>query len=165
MPAAISATFTLPSCANAVFAGDTSAKIASPTKKTTLTPMPASAARWRWRSGAHARPAAATLVETYLAARGINLPLPDALRFHAGLKHPSGDIWPAMVALVTNGVDATPLAIHRTFLARDGSGKAPVDPQKMMLGPCRGGVRAPRGAGLHAGRPPGALCNRRSSMC
>ena len=45
-----------------------------------------------------------------------------------------------MVALVTNGVDATPLAIHRTFLARDGSGKAPVDPQKMMLGPCRGGV-------------------------
>ena len=85
-------------------------------------------------------PAEATLVQTYLAARGIDLPLPDALRFHAGLKHPSGDIWPAMVALVTNGVDATPLAIHRTFLARDGSGKAPVDPQKMMLGPCRGGV-------------------------
>jgi hypothetical protein len=45
-----------------------------------------------------------------------------------------------MVALVTNGVDATPLAIHRTFLARDGGNKAPVDPQKMMLGPCRGGV-------------------------
>ena len=85
-------------------------------------------------------PAEATLVQTYLAARGIDLPLPDALRFHAGLKHPSGDIWPAMVALVTNGADATPLAIHRTFLARDGSSKAPVDPQKMMLGPCRGGV-------------------------
>ncbi len=34
----------------------------------------------------------------------------------------------------------TPLAIHRTFLARDGVGKAPVDPQKMMLGPCRGGA-------------------------
>ena len=85
-------------------------------------------------------PAEATLVQTYLAARGIDLPLPNALRFHAGLKHPSGDIWPAMVALVTNGVDATPLAIHRTFLARDGSSKARVDPQKMMLGPCRGGV-------------------------
>jgi hypothetical protein len=67
--------------------------------------------------------------------------LPDcALRFHAGLKHPSGGIWPAMVALVTSGADGTPLAIHRTFLARDGSGKAPVDPQKMMLGPCRGGA-------------------------
>ena len=45
-----------------------------------------------------------------------------------------------MVALVTNGADGTPLAIHRTFLARDGAGKAPIDPAKMMLGPCRGGV-------------------------
>src|SRR5207342_2575851 len=53
---------------------------------------------------------------------------------------PSGGIWPAMVALVTGGVDRTPVAIHRTFLARDGGGKAPVEPQKMMLGPCRGGA-------------------------
>jgi putative DNA primase/helicase len=45
-----------------------------------------------------------------------------------------------MVALVTKGADGTPLAIHRTFLARNGIGKAAVDPQKMMLGPCRGGV-------------------------
>jgi putative DNA primase/helicase len=45
-----------------------------------------------------------------------------------------------MVALVTNGADGTPLAIHRTFLAADEVGKARVDPQKMMLGPCRGGV-------------------------
>ena len=85
-------------------------------------------------------PVKATPVETYLAARGINLPLPESLRFHDHLKHPAGDLWPTMVALVTHGVNATPLAIHRTFLARDGSSKAPVDPQKMMLGPCRGGV-------------------------
>jgi len=90
-----------------------------------------------WRS---AKPAQGTQVETYLASRGMHLLLPDALRFHAGLKHPSGGIWPAMVALVTSGADGTPLAIHRTFLARDGGGKAPVDPQKMMLGPCRGGA-------------------------
>jgi hypothetical protein len=45
-----------------------------------------------------------------------------------------------MVAFVTRGTDAEPIAIHRTFLAPDGSGKAPVDPTKMMLGPCRGGV-------------------------
>jgi DNA primase len=32
------------------------------------------------------------------------------------------------------------LAIHRTFLSRDGAGKAPISPQKMMLGPCRGGA-------------------------
>ena len=62
------------------------------------------------------------------------------LRFHAGLKHPSGGVWPAMVALVTKGADGTPLAIHRTYLANDGAGKAPIDPSKMMLGPCRGGA-------------------------
>ncbi len=90
-----------------------------------------------WQS---ATPADGTLVETYLASRGLDLPPPPTLRFHAGLKHPSGGIWPAMVALVTRGADDTPLAIHRTFLARDGGGKAPVDPQKMMLGPCRGGA-------------------------
>ena len=90
-----------------------------------------------WQSS---KPARETPVETYLAARGLHMQPPEALRFHAGLKHPSGGIWPAMVALVTNGADGTPLAIHRTFLAHDGSGKAPVDPQKMMLGPCRGGA-------------------------
>ena len=54
-----------------------------------------------------------------------------------------------MVALVTNGATGSPLAVHRTFLARDGGGKAPVDPAKMMLGPCRGGA-------VHLGEP-GAL--------
>jgi len=51
-----------------------------------------------------------------------------------------------MIALVRRGADNTPVAIHRTFLARDGGGKAPVDPQKMMLGPCRGGA-------VHLGNP------------
>jgi putative DNA primase/helicase len=88
-----------------------------------------------WRS---ALPSPGTPVETYLRSRGIYLPPPDALRFHPGLKHPTGGIWPAMVALVTRGPDAAPLAVHRTFLARDGAGKAAIEPQKMMLGPCRG---------------------------
>ena len=103
-----------------------------------------------WQSST---PAQGTPVETYFASREIHLTPPDALRFHAGLKHRSGGIWPAMVALVTRGVDDVPLAIHRTFLARDGSGKAPVDPQKMMLGPCHGGaVRlAPAGDVLMVG--------------
>jgi hypothetical protein len=85
-------------------------------------------------------PANGTPVETYLAARGLTIPLPPSIRFHRGLKHPSGDVWPSMIALVTRGSDGTPLAIHRTFLAHDGSCKAPVDPAKMMLGPCRGGA-------------------------
>jgi hypothetical protein len=45
-----------------------------------------------------------------------------------------------MIGLVTRGPDDEPVAIHRTYLARDGGGKAPVEPQKMMLGPCRGGT-------------------------
>jgi hypothetical protein len=90
-----------------------------------------------WQS---ATSAAGSLVETYLASRGLHLPPPPTLRFRAGLKHPSGGIWPAMVALVTRGSDDTPLAIHRTFLACDGASKAPLDPQKMMFGPCRGGA-------------------------
>ncbi len=90
-----------------------------------------------WEASA---PARGTLAETYLLSRGLRFPLPATIRFHAGLKHPTGGIWPAMVALVTRGTDDAPLAIHRTFLARDGSGKAPVVPQKMMLGPCHGGA-------------------------
>jgi putative DNA primase/helicase len=81
-----------------------------------------------------------TLVETYFQSRGLHLPPPPTLRFISVLKHPSGGSWPAMIALVTRGSDGSSIAIHRTYLARDGAGKAPVEPQKMMLGPCRGGV-------------------------
>jgi hypothetical protein len=45
-----------------------------------------------------------------------------------------------MIALVTRGPYNVPVAVHRTYLARNGAGKAPVEPQKMMLGPCRGGA-------------------------
>jgi hypothetical protein len=79
-------------------------------------------------------------VETYLRSRALTIPIPPSIRFHAGLKHPSGAVWPTMVALVTRGADGKPIGIHRTFLARDGSAKAPVDPAKMMLGPRRGGA-------------------------
>jgi len=90
-----------------------------------------------WHS---ASPAASTLSERYLISRKITLSPPPVLRFHRRLKHPIGEFLPAMVALVTNGIDGSPQAIHRTYLAIDGSGKALVDPQKAMLGPCRGGV-------------------------
>ena len=85
-------------------------------------------------------PAYDTLVTTYLASRRLHLPPPASLRFHPGLTHPSGGTWPAMVALVTRGSDDAPIAVHRTFLARDGSDKAPVEPQRMMLGPVAGGA-------------------------
>ena len=90
---------------------------------------------WRASQGIACSPG-----ETYLRSRGITISPPPNLRFHPGLKHPSGGVWPAMVALVGHGETGEAIAIHRTFLARDGDGKAPVDPPKMMLGPCRGGV-------------------------
>ncbi len=85
-------------------------------------------------------PAFGTPAETYLRSRGLHLSPPVSLRFHAGLKHPAGSTCPAMIALVTRGTDDAPLAIHRTFLAWDGASKAPVAPQRMLLGPCRGGA-------------------------
>jgi putative DNA primase/helicase len=83
--------------------------------------------------------ASGSLVQAYLTHRMIKLPPPPQLRFHSGLRHSvSGEFHPAMVALVT--LDAVAVAIHRTFLASDGRGKASVAPQKMMLGPCAGGA-------------------------
>ncbi|MCP4185493.1 MAG: virulence-associated protein E, partial [Hyphomicrobiales bacterium] len=81
-----------------------------------------------------------TLAEIYTKSRGLRFQLPKTLRFHPHLKHPSGSRWPALVALISSGLDNIPIAIHRTFLTPDGLGKAPVVPQKMMLGPCRGGA-------------------------
>lgn len=90
-----------------------------------------------WRASVEAQN---TPVQTYLHCRGLDLSIPPTIRFHRGLRHPSGGVWPGMVALVVDGATGSPVAVHRTYLARDGSGKAPVEPNKMMLGPCRGGA-------------------------
>jgi putative DNA primase/helicase len=90
-----------------------------------------------WKSS---RAPAGTAAETYLAARGLTGPLPAAIRFHVGLKHPSEQTAPAMVALVTRGADGRPVAVHRTFLRPDGIGKADLDPVKMCLGTVAGGA-------------------------
>lgn len=84
-------------------------------------------------------PADGTMAEAYLRGRGLRIKPPTTLRFHPRLRHPTGGVWPAMVAIVS-GREGTMVGIHRTFLARDGAGKAPVEPAKMMLGPCRGGA-------------------------
>lgn len=106
--------------------------------------------RWRQESALQvwrrARPAGGTLVEAYLRSRGIEPEaiggVPPSLRFDPDATYPdTGEILPAMVAGVQDPSDRV-VAIHRTFLRADGSGKADVDPAKMMLGPCwRGAVR------------------------
>ena len=85
-----------------------------------------------------AGPIEGTVAETYLRGRGITAELPRSLRFHPECWHgPTAKRLPAMVAAV-QGV-ARP-AIHRTYLRPDGSGKAEVEPAKMMLGSTRGGA-------------------------
>lgn len=94
-----------------------------------------------------------TAIETYLRARAINVPTPGTLRFHPALRHgPTRSTHPAMVALVTDQYDA-PVAVHRTYLRSNGTGKAPIEPNKMALGPITGcAVRlAPLADGLLIG--------------
>ncbi len=85
-----------------------------------------------------AKPAAGTVVETYLRSRGIRLSIPPTLRFHPSLKHPNGKSYPAMIGAVMNA-DGHLIGVHRTFLTPDGK-KAPVEPVKMSLGGVSGGA-------------------------
>lgn len=88
-----------------------------------------------------AEPARGTLVEDYIKSRGLNMPRLQSLRFRPRLYHADDRrYWPCMVALITRGTDDEPIGIHRTFLARDGGSKAPVEKNKMMLGLHGGGA-------------------------
>lgn len=87
-----------------------------------------------------AKPAKGTLVEVYLRSRGIRVAPPTSIRFHPSLRHRGGENWPAMVCLVTDGQSSIPTGVHRTWLLPDGRSKAPIEPNKMMLGPCGGGA-------------------------
>jgi putative DNA primase/helicase len=84
-----------------------------------------------WRDG---RPAAGTIVESYLANRGLALLPSQYLRFHPACPHPSGASLPAMIGLVEH-VNHGPTAIHRTFISAEGSGKAVSSPIRPALVP------------------------------
>ena len=89
-----------------------------------------------------ALPGPSTPVATYLASRCLEpFSACEGLRYSPAARHPNGPPLPAMLALVTD-VDDIPLAVHRTYLRADGSGKADVDPQKASLGSiCGGAIR------------------------
>jgi hypothetical protein len=85
-----------------------------------------------WNSSVDAR---GTLVETYLASRGLQLPSAvtnDVIRFHPALYH-EGQRRPGMVLLYRDIVTDKPTAIHRTFFSRDGTKL-----DRKMLGPVVG---------------------------
>lgn len=56
-----------------------------------------------------------------------------ALRWLPALEHPRGYRGPALVALVTDAVTGEARNLHRTWLAKDGSGKAAIDTPRLLL--------------------------------
>ena len=90
-----------------------------------------------WREASLAEGTAAT---AYLGSRGISLAAPPSLRF-AELRHLStgNETWPCMVAVMQDSAGGF-AGVHRTFLDRERPDKAPIEPNRMMLGRARGAV-------------------------
>jgi len=102
-------------------------------------PAPTGSPEAARRLFAISRPISGTLVETYLRHRGITaLHGTGALRFHPRCyyrpdEHAPTETWPAMIASVT-GLDGRITGAHRTWLAADGSDKAPIDTPRRAMG-------------------------------
>jgi putative DNA primase/helicase len=89
-----------------------------------------------WR---RSQPAAGTIVETYLQARGYRGPIPPDLHYVTGKHRSDGAMHPVMLGAVTRVGDPDKITgVHRTFLRSDGSAKADLPGQKMSLGRIRG---------------------------
>ena len=70
----------------------------------------------------------------YLLGRRCALPEPHAVRWVPSLRYGRDAAFPALLALVTDIHDPErPLSLHRTWLAPNGSGKAPVDRPRLLL--------------------------------
>ena len=88
---------------------------------------------------AMSQPIAGTPAETYLRNRGITaFQRTTALRFHPRCyyrpdHHSVTEIWPAMIAAVTD-LSGAITGAHRIWLAPDGSGKAPIDTPRRAMG-------------------------------
>ena len=109
----------------------------NPTPK--LAPAPSGSSEAARRLLSMSSPLKGSLAATYLAGRSItDLRDTCALKFHPNCYYrgPGEDqieTWPAMIAAVTD-LEGKVTGVHRTWLARDGSGKAPVDTQRKAMG-------------------------------
>ena len=103
------------------------------------TPVPSGSAEAARRLIAMSKPIRGTLVETYLRSRGIEtVHDAGALRFHARCYYrpdngTATETRPAMIAAVTD-LSGAVTGAHRTWLAPDGLGKAPVDTPRRAMG-------------------------------
>ena len=102
-------------------------------------PAPRGSAEAARRLWAIAKPIAGTLAEAYLRNRGIiHLTSCEALRFHPRCwyrqdEHAPTETWPAMIAAVTD-LSGAITGVHRTWIAPDGLGKAPVSTPRRAMG-------------------------------
>ncbi|MDQ0302486.1 DUF7146 domain-containing protein [Ancylobacter polymorphus] len=101
-------------------------------------PAPSGSVEAARRLFAMSQPLAGTLAETYLRRRGITLLHGTGnLRFHPHCYYKADDgpteTWPAMIAAVTD-LTGRITGVHRTWLAPDGSDKAPVDTPRKAMG-------------------------------
>ncbi len=110
-----------------------------PTPKPARTPVSVGSPEAARRLFAMSQPIGGTLVETYLRNRGIKI-VHDvgALRFHPRCyyrpdERSPTETWPAMIAAVTD-LSGAITGAHRTWLAPDGGGKAPVDTPRRAMG-------------------------------
>lgn len=97
----------------------------------------ANRARFAAKMWEAALPVPDTYVARYLESRGITCPLPPTLRFLSDCPHPTAEKLPTMLARVDGAIG---FSLHRTYLAEGGLGKAHVQPNKAMLGSCKGGA-------------------------
>src|SRR5579863_9500428 len=110
-----------------------------PRAETRRTPKPVQAPEAAQRLFAMSQPIRGTLVATYLRNRGIKaVHDTGALRFHPRCYYRPDDsspteTWPAMIAAVTD-LSGAVTGAHRTWLAPDGFGKAPVDTPRRAMG-------------------------------
>jgi hypothetical protein len=110
-------------------------------------PAPAGSPEAALRLFASAKPIHGTIAGTYLRSRGImEVRGLKALRFHPNCFYRAREdapreTWPALLAAVTD-LRGTVSGVLRTWLARDGSGKAPVATPRRAMGHLLGnGVR------------------------
>jgi putative DNA primase/helicase len=105
-------------------------------------PKPSNPLWWRaiWREASDPR---GTLVEKYLASRGLPLPeeaASEAIRFHPVCPFGPKTTTPAMVALVRDIRSNEPGAIHRTALDSLGRKREIDGKDRMAVGPTKNGV-------------------------
>jgi len=121
------------------FLGGSHLEARSPTPVHHSTRAPAGSIEAGRRLFGMSQPINGTVVETYLRGRGITtLHGTGAMRFHPRCYYRPDDLrptetWPAMIAAVTD-LDGRLTGVHRTWLAPDGTGKAPIDTPRRAMG-------------------------------